>query len=277
MHATHHPRLAHQFENMEQQREAGTLGMWWFLLTEIMFFGGMFLAYTVYRHMYFDAFAAGSEVLSVWWGTFNTGVLIGSSLTMALAVFHAQNGNHKKTTLFLLLTVFLGLVFLRVKYIEYSDKFAEHIFPAGAFEWPTTEKPAGPHNAGDLFLMLCGFEASHEARAPQQALPVQVTTRHSEDEAYYSSSGSIPEEVAGPGMSGEVRMFFWLYFAMTGFHALHMIIGIGLLLVLAWQAWHKKFSRAYHSYVELTGLYWHFVDIVWIFLFALLYLVDRHP
>ncbi len=277
IHATHHPQLAHHFESMEQQREAGTLGMWWFLLTEIMFFGGMFLAYTVYRHMYFSAFAAGSEVLSVWWGTFNTGVLIGSSLTMALAVFHAQTGNSKKTTLFLLLTIFLGLVFLRVKYIEYSDKFAEHVFPAGAFEWPTGEKPAGPHNVGDLLLMLTGIEASHPAGVTQRGLPVRVTTNHAEGNEFVSDAGSFPEEVQSPEVGGEVRMFFWLYFAMTGFHALHMIIGIGIIFVLAWQAWHKKFSREYHSYVELTGLYWHFVDIVWIFLFALLYLVDRHP
>ncbi|HET6400361.1 MAG TPA: cytochrome c oxidase subunit 3 [Candidatus Kapabacteria bacterium] len=277
IHAEHHPNLAHHFESMEQQREAGTLGMWWFLLTEIMFFGGMFLAYTVYRHMYFSAFAAGSDVLSIWWGTFNTAVLIGSSLTMALAVFHAQTGNSKKTTLFLLLTIFLGLVFLRVKYIEYSDKFAEHVFPAGAYEWPPHEAPAGPHNVGDLFLMLTGLEASHPAGITQQGMPVKVTTNYAESGPYYGVGGSIPEQIGNPSFGAHVRMFFLLYFAMTGFHALHMIIGIGILFVLAWQAWRKKFSREYHSYIELTGLYWHFVDIVWIFLFALLYLVDRHP
>ena len=218
---------------MEQQNEAGSLGMWWFLLTEIMFFGGMFTAYTVYRHMYFDAFAAASNALSIRWGAFNTAVLIGSSLTMALAVYHAQMGNNKKITLFLLLTVLLGGVFLGVKYIEYSAKFEEHIFPAASnFQWPPYEAPT----------------AGHEE----------------------------VQQLADPTFTGHVRMYFFLYFVMTGFHATHMIIGIGILLVLARQSWKGKFSKEYHSYIELFGLYWHFVDIVWIFLFPLLYLVDRH-
>jgi cytochrome c oxidase subunit III len=276
IHAEHHPHLAHHFESMEQQREAGTLGMWWFLLTEIMFFGGMFTAYTVYRHLYFSAFAAGSDVLSVWWGGFNTCVLIGSSLTMALAVFYAQTGNAKKVVFFLLFTVVLGGIFLRVKYIEYSDKFSEHVFPAGDYHWPTGEEPAGPHNPGDLLLMLVGLEATHPAGPTEYGLPVKVTTKYAEEGPYYGAGGQLPEEVQSGSMAGHVRMYFWFYFVMTGFHALHMIIGIGLLLMLAWQAWRGKFSREYHSYIELTGLYWHFVDIVWIFLFPLLYLVDRH-
>ncbi len=277
IHSHHHPRLVHHFESMEQQREAGTLGMWWFLLTEIMFFGGMFLAYTIYRHLYFDAFAAGSNVLSIWWGAFNTAVLIASSLTMALAVYHAQMGNSKKIVFFLLFTVVLGLVFLRVKYIEYSDKFEEHVFPAGDFRWPLAEHPTAPSNVGQLLTMFIGIPpAGHTAEAPQQALPANIDTKYSDKSPYLGISGAIPEEVSKMGMAGHVRMYFWLYFVMTGFHALHMIIGIGILLVLAFQAWKGKFSKEYHSYIELTGLYWHFVDIVWIFLFPLLYLVDRH-
>jgi cytochrome c oxidase subunit 3 len=262
---------------MEQQREAGTLGMWWFLLTEIMFFGGMFLAYTIYRHMYFDAFAAGSNVLSVWWGGFNTVILIGSSLTMALAVYHAQMGARKRVVLFLLLTVLLGSIFLRVKYIEYSDKFEEHVFPAGDYRWPIANKIEVPDNMGQLFAMLVGFQPSSEPHGPSEhGADVKVTTKYAERGPFYGVAGRTPEEVSNPGFAGHVRMYFWLYFAMTGFHALHMIIGIGLLLMLAWQSWKGKFSREYHSYIELTGLYWHFVDIVWIFLFPLLYLVDRH-
>jgi len=277
LHAEHHPHLAHHFESMEQQREAGTLGMWWFLLTEIMFFGGMFLAYTVYRHIYFDAFAAGSNVLSIWWGTFNTAVLIASSLTMALAVFHAQMGNSRKVVRFLLFTIILGTIFLRVKYIEYSDKFEEHVFPAGDFRWPIEHEANRPNNVGDMLLMLIGAEPLNSSpQGPEHAFSVKVTTKYAEKGPYYGVGGQVPEEVQDPGFGGHVRMYFWLYFAMTGFHALHMIIGIGLLLMLAWQARKGKFSREYHSYIELTGLYWHFVDIVWIFLFPLLYLVDRH-
>lgn len=278
-HADRPRGLVHHFDNMEQQREAGTLGMWWFLLTEIMFFGGMFLAYTIYRHMYFDAFAAGSNVLNIWWGAFNTAVLIASSLTMALAVYHAQTGNYKKVTFFLIFTVFLGTVFLRVKYIEYSNKFEEHVFPAGDFRWPIEEKAGPPQNFGDLMLMLVGLSPSGEHKAivdMQSPMPGNVTTAYAEGGSSYSVAGNIPVEASDQGFAGHVRLYFWIYFVMTGFHALHMIIGIGLLLTLAWQSWHGKFTREYHSYIELTGLYWHFVDIVWIFLFPLLYLVDRH-
>ena len=277
IHAEHHARLAHHFDSMEQQREAGTLGMWWFLLTEIMFFGGMMLAYTVYRHMYFDAFAQGSGVLSLWWGTFNTGVLIASSLTMAMAVFYAQMGDSRKIVMFLIFTIILGSVFLRVKYIEYSDKFTEHVFPAGDFRWPIAHEQERPNNIGDLLGMLIGVEPLNGSQdAQREALPEKVTTKYAESKAYYGVGGAVPENIQDSGFAGHVRMYFWLYFAMTGFHALHMIIGIGLLLVLAWRAWKGAFSREYHSYIELTGLYWHFVDIVWIFLFPLLYLVDRH-
>jgi cytochrome c oxidase subunit 3 len=275
-HAEHNPHLVHHFDSMEQQVEAGTLGMWWFLLTEIMFFGGMFLAYTLYRHLYFDAFAAGSNVLSIWWGGFNTAVLIASSLTMALAVWHAQHGNSKKIVFFILFTVVLGSIFLRVKYIEYHDKFTEHVFPAGDFRWPIAEESNRPNNIGDLLGMLVGLEPLNAETPAQHGMPEKITTKYAEKGPYYGVGGKIPEEVQDPGFGGHVRMYFWLYFAMTGFHALHMVIGIGLLLVLAWQANRGKFSKEYHSYIELTGLYWHFVDIVWIFLFPLLYLVDRH-
>lgn len=271
-HADRNPHLVHHFDSMPQQIEAGTLGMWWFLLTEIMFFGGMILAYTVYRHMYFEAFAAGSNVLSLWWGGFNTVVLIGSSLTMALAVWHAQHGNTKKIVFFLCFTIVLGSIFLRVKYIEYHDKFTEHVFPAGDFRWPIAEESHRPNNLGDLLGMLVGVEhLNGEGDAKEASAP--------KGEAANTAVAVNPramQNMQDQAASGHVRMYFWLYFAMTGFHALHMIIGIGLLLTLAVQANRGKFSKEYHSYIELTGLYWHFVDIVWIFLFPLLYLVDRH-
>jgi cytochrome c oxidase subunit 3 len=280
-HEHHHPHLVHHFESMEQQREAGTLGMWWFLLTEIMFFGGMFLAYTLYRHLYFDAFAAGSNVLNIWWGAFNTAVLIASSLTMALAVYWAQMGNNKKVTFFLLFTVVLGSIFLRVKYIEYHDKFEEHVFPAGNFQWPIEHEKVRPNNIGDLLLMLTWLkpmnaEAPHHREPMPLSGPASLVTPHSERGQYFGIGGTTPEQLAEQAEAGHVRLYFWIYFVMTGFHATHMVIGIGILLMLAWQSWKGKFSKEYHSYIELTGLYWHFVDIVWIFLFPLLYLVDRH-
>ena len=205
----------HQFDTSLQQYEASTLGMWVFLLTEIMFFGGMFLGYAVYRLIYPEAFTEGSHHLDVVLGGINTAVLLGSSLTMALAVHAAQVGERQQLIRFLAGTLGLGLVFLGIKAIEYAHKFAAHLVPGSRFVYE------GPH-------------------APQ------------------------------------VQLFLSFYFGMTGMHALHMIIGIGLLSVLMRRAWRGRFSPEYHTPVEVVGLYWHFVDVVWIFLFPLLYLLGRH-
>jgi len=207
--------LQHHFDSLEQQQESSTLGMWFFLVTEVLFFGGMFFAYTLYRMWYPDAWSAAAHHLDVPLGAFNTIVLIGSSLTMALAVRAAQLGERSGQVIFLVLTLVLGFVFLGVKAVEYSDKFAHHLVP-------------GPHFVFDL--------------------------------AY-----------AGPA-----EIYFSLYFAMTGMHATHMVIGAGLLIWLIIRAAKGAFTAEYNTPVELVGLYWHFVDIVWIFLFPLLYLVGHH-
>jgi cytochrome c oxidase subunit 3 len=216
----HHPRLQHHFENLEQQKESSTLGMWLFLVTEVMFFGGLFTAYIVYRRMFPAVFAASSHHLDVTLGGINTAVLICSSLTMALAIWAAQIDKRKLIVVFLLLTIVLGAVFLGVKAVEYRDKFHHHLVPGPHFG------PDDPHLQGT---------------AGQQA-----------------------------------QIFFALYFIMTGLHALHMIIGIGLLATLAVLAWRGRYDSSYYNPLECTGLYWHFVDIVWIFLFPLLYLIGAH-
>lgn len=222
-HAEHHHRaLQHHFDNMEQQREAATLGMWVFLVTEIMFFGGLFMAYTLYRAKYPEAFALASNSLNWPLGGLNTVVLICSSLTMALAVWATQVGRTRRTQVFfLVLTALLGLTFLVVKSFEYKEKFEHHHIPVnGMFHWEGT-------------------------------LPAGVSEK-------------------------TVMMFYWIYFAMTGLHALHMIIGLGLIAFIIYFAWRGRYSPEYHAPVELFGLYWHFVDIIWIFLFPLLYLLGAH-
>jgi cytochrome c oxidase subunit 3 len=238
----HHPALQHHFDTMSQQREAATLGMWVFLLTEVLFFGGLFLAYTVYRGWYYEAFAEASKSIAISWGLFNTAVLIGSSLTMALAVRSAQTNQRKATVNWLLATIVLGAVFLGVKVIEYADKFEHHHVPGPSFVW------AAEHAA----------EPGGEAAAPAAAEAGHATTMSADD------------------LQRTTQIFFSLYFTMTGLHALHMIVGIVILFVIAWMAHKGRFDSEYHSPVEMTGLYWHFVDIVWIFLFPLLYLVERH-
>jgi cytochrome c oxidase subunit 3 len=211
----HSSGLAHHFDDLEQQHAAGNLGMWLFLVTEILFFGGLFAAYAVYRWQYPAAFAQASHDADLTLGTINTIVLIGSSLTMAMAVYYAQMGNRKAIVGFLILTMILGVAFLGIKSAEYHHKYVDHHVPGPGFE----------------------FQGS-EAR--------------------------------------QAQLFFIFYFVMTGMHAVHMIIGLGLLTTIAVMAWRGRYSVGHHAPVELSGLYWHFVDIVWIFLFPLLYLIDRH-
>lgn len=237
-HAAQHPALQHHFESLSQQKEASTLGMWTFLLTEILFFGGLFMAYLLYRTWYHDAFVAASSSIALSWGAFNTVVLIASSLTMALAVRSAQTDQRTALVGWLVATMVLGTVFLGVKVIEYADKFAHHHVPGPDFVWES-EHPA-PAGAGDEHL-------SHAETA---------ATRD-------------------PALQYHTQIFFSLYFTMTGLHALHMIIGIGIMLVITYMAWQGRFDAHYYTPVEMSGLYWHFVDIVWIYLFPLLYLIDR--
>lgn len=187
--AEHRTALAPQFDDLAQQHEASHLGMWAFLLTEVMFFGGLFVGYTVYRTVYLAGFVEGSQHLDVLLGLLNTAVLISSGLTMLL-----------------------GLVFLGIKGYEYWEKYHHSLVPGVRFHY------AGQHAA-------------------------------------------------------QVQLFLILYFVMTGLHALHMVIGLGMLAILAVMAWRGRFSSAYHTPVEMIGLYWHFVDSVWIFLYPLLHLL----
>jgi len=212
----HPPALQHHFDSLEQQFDASVLGMWTFLVTEVLFFGGLFMAYIIYRTWYPLAFAEGSHHLDITLGALNTGVLIASSLTMALAVYAGQQASRKWQLIFLGLTLVLGLTFLGVKGVEYAEKFRDHLVPGAGFAW---EGQAVPHH---------------------------------------------------------VEIFYSLYFAMTGLHALHMVVGAGLIIWLMVMSARGKFTREWSTPIEIGGLYWHFVDIVWIFLFPLLYLIGRH-
>jgi cytochrome c oxidase subunit 3 len=216
MYPPHHPKLQHHFDDMADQAEASTLGMWVFLVTEIMFFGGLFMAYLVYRSAYPTGFQEASNHLNVYWGAANTVVLICSSLTMALGVRAAQTSAPPRTQVgWIVATMVLGAAFLGVKVIEYADKFTHHLVPGPYFQW----------------------------------------------------TGKYPDAA---------EIFYSLYFCMTGLHAVHMIIGLGIMTVIAVMAWKRQFDASYYTPVEVSGLYWHFVDIVWIFLFPLLYLIGFH-
>ena len=208
--------IPEQFESRQQQEEAASLGIWTFLSTEILFFGGLFLAYTVYRLSYYAGFAEGSGHLYFWIGTTNTFVLLTSSLFMALAVHAIQDGDQKKLRRFLVLTFIFGAAFLGLKLCEYYlDYREEHL------------------------LLNVNFD---------------------------------PSEFKHPNA---VKMFLFLYFAMTGLHAIHMTIGLCALTYLYLRARKEDFSAEYHNPVHVVGLYWHFVDIVWVFLYPMLYLINN--
>jgi len=242
------PELRHHFADEQQQRNAASLGMWWFLGTEIMFFGGMFCAYLIYRRWYFPEFAIASRSLDLGIGAFNTTVLICSSLTVAMAVRAAQLGNRKLQVRMLLLTLLFGLSFIGIKGIEWHKKYVEHHIPTFHYN---VVGPVG--SEGDLVYKnakFLGLDNIHD--------PVKLEERKAEIQRH-------------------TQIFYALYFALTGMHAIHMIIGVGIFIVITWMAHKGRFSPEYHTPLEIAGLYWHFVDIVWIYLFPLLYLIDRKP
>lgn len=242
------PHLAHHFEDIQQQQEAHTLGMWAFLATEIMFFGGLFLAFIVYHIMYPEAFILGSEKLDVRYGGINTFFLILSSLTMALAVHAAQVGNQKNIRWYLIATIALAFAFIGVKTVEWNDKYEHHLIPGTAFDITPTLHTAP------------GVEPTAEELAHYQ----------------HDVKTFAERKIADPFLERHTQIFFLLYFIMTGLHGIHVVIGIGILIWIYMRARRGEFHEQWNTPVELTGLYWHFVDLVWIYLFPVIYLIHRH-
>ena len=235
-HAAHPAYQRHHFETVAQQFDATNFAMWLFLLTEVMFFGGLFTAYLILRNWYYPAFVEGSHHLSIFWGTTNTAVLITSSFTVAMGVWCAQTRRKSGLVLFLVLTFILGIAFLCIKGIEWHQEWVDHHVPGLRFS---------------------------EADFLNPAL----------DPGIYSEYHDKP--LIG-GMAAKTEEYFFLYFAMTGMHALHMVVGIGILIFLIIRAMQGAYTDGHYTYVENFGLYWHFVDIIWIFLYPLLYLISRH-
>jgi cytochrome c oxidase subunit 3 len=239
-----HSHVAHQFEDADQQREVATLGMWVFLATEVLFFGAIFVAYGVYRLRWPEAFRQGSIDLKWYLGGINTAVLLGSSFFMAMAVHASQHGNTRSLIRNLWLTIALGALFLGIKATEYYLEYEEGLVPGQTLFHQTP--PAG-------------YQVSAFARAFEkfEAWIKPVTAASNEMEI----------------RPRQERLFMTFYFIMTGIHATHMIVGLGVMLTLVVLAKRGKFSAAYHNPVEVAGLYWHFVDTVWVFLFPILYLL----
>ena len=277
----HEPGLQHQFEDMGQQEESVSIGMWMFLVQEIMFFGGLFTVYLVFRSRYPMAFAAGSNHVDAFLGGLNTIVLIVSSLTMALTVYFAQISKRNMQVIMILLTMAFGATFLVVKAYEYTDKFNSGLVPVTG--WNRVAKASGTEHEGEAKPCWQHAHGEHETYVNPRgefewadcSLAKQAQEHNyltdAEKIGYFSNG-----EVDGNKFRDKVRIFFWIYFVMTGLHALHMIVGLGLMSWVLWTAFKGSYTAEYYMPVEMSGLYWHFVDIVWIFLFPLLYLLGRH-
>lgn len=205
--------VQHHFVDSEQQFDAAKFGMWIFLVTEILFFGGLFAAYIVYRAWYPELFTLASEELNTLWGGVNTLVLIGSSLTVAMSIKSAQLNQKKGIIINLGITIALAFIFMVIKYFEYTHKFEIGIFPGEFYTYGGVDHP-------------------------------------------------------------QANIFFSLYYMMTGLHGIHVLVGIGLMVWLLIKASKEAFDSEYYTPLEITGLYWHLVDIIWIFLFPLFYLID---
>ena len=284
------PFLAHHFDSPRHQFESGKLGIWLFLVTEVLFFGGLFCAYAIYRSLHPEIFVWAHYYLDTFWGALNTGVLIVSSLTAAWAVRNAQLGEQKKLIINIIATIALAFCFLCVKYVEYSHKFHDNVLPGRhfnptyeAWELESYKKAHGEHAAP---------EAGHGTGSPVAGSPVAgspvagspvatgavpggaaaATVTAQPPPAQPAPTGKQPPPGA-PERPHHVSVFFSIYFFMTGLHGVHVVAGIITWLWILRRAVRGEFGPKHFGAVYYAALYWHLVDLIWIYLFPLLYLI----
>ena len=216
--AEHHvEHLGHHYESLDQQHHANMIGMWVFLMTEILLFGGLFAAYFYYFAAYHEVWMEATRLQNIVAGTINTAVLIVSSMFVALSIWAVQTNRIRLAQILLALTIVCGFLFLVIKGYKYYMHFHEGLVPGPMFQWEGPEMMKQP-----------------------------------------------------------AQLFFWLYWVMTGLHATHMVIGIAIIAFILYKTMKRTYSPAYFTPVELGGLYWHLIDIIWVFLFPLLYLMGGH-
>lgn len=296
--------LGHHWENPQQQFEAGKLGMWLFLATEVLLFGGLFVGYSVWRGNHPELFQFGSKYLDTTMGAINTAVLICSSLTMAWAVTAAQQNKQKLLKIMLTLTLAGAVTFLVIKYFEYTHKFKEGIYPGisfyqqpgedshywnkseGGFTRPTLVIPmanaipdmsmpmselstVAPAATGPDGFNVGALEIAEGAEAPIHS-PMPEKASH---ESAGEHADQPTHHLQDPLRPRNAHMFFNIYFMMTGLHGIHVLLGIFLMGWLLYRANKGHFSDKYFTPIDLGGLYWHVVDLIWIFLFPLFYLI----
>jgi cytochrome c oxidase subunit III len=300
-------RVSMQYENIDQQNESYLVGMWSFLVTEIMFFGGLFLAYSLYRVMYFDTYLEAHQFLMQygflgmasgfpWLGTINTGVLLTSSLFMVLAVYNAQVGQRIKTILWLGTVVACAGIFMVVKYFEYTNKLHEGLYPDRNFNYAralyilkTEHAGHGDGGGHDNPRANRAWTAMKEAekagaKLSEEGLEIPATQTRQLSAGIDQRLSPVPSDIAFSvpnaaysryqAEANHARLFMSIYFSMTGLHGIHVSIGIFMMVLLMWFYHTKHPCVDDYMPLEMVGLYWHFVDIVWIFLFPLMYLIS---
>jgi cytochrome c oxidase subunit 3 len=305
----HNPFLAHHFDTPRHQFEAGKMGIWIFLITEILFFGGLFCAYAIYRALHPEVFVYAHYYLDTFWGAVNTGVLILSSLTAAWAVRNAQLGEKRKLVFNIVATVGLACCFLVVKYVEYSHKFHEQTLPGRYFnpehevwELDSYRKAHGEHAVGHGESHAAVSQPPAATLQPaipqpaplQPAIPQPATAQPATAQpgvATPPAAATPPGAAAPPGVAHapgaavkhpppgapvrprNVGVFFSIYFCMTGLHGIHVVAGIITWLWILRRALRNEFGPSHFGAVDYAALYWHLVDLIWIYLFPLLYLI----
>lgn len=323
----HPEHLGHHWNDSVQQFEAGKLGMWLFLATEVLLFGGLFCAYAVWRANHPEIFKYGSQFLSTTWGAINTGVLLTSSLTMAMAVTYAARGRMTAVVVCLLLTLMGAAGFMAIKYVEYSHKFHEGFYPGMSFYeephaselWLPLEETAAVVKAATL----AGEEAGSVALAAEMKTRAELPTEPAEAQGWNKPAAGIgpaglttdqqnidmaemsvflppsvlgnledldaelayaehhaadepvvlPHPLQDPDRPVNAQKFFTIYFLMTGLHGIHVIGGAVVITWLLILTLRRRFGAKYYTPIDLGGLYWHIVDVIWIFLFPLFYLI----
>lgn len=263
-------RLQHHFVSSEQQFDSAKLGMWLFLATEILLFGALFVAYGIFRVLYPEVFQEASAQLDTMLGAVNTLVLLLSSLSMAWAIRAAQMDNRKLLVQMLVVTIVLASGFLVVKYFEYTDKFAKGIYPGYNFELAEGTPTVSELSGVVALTPQVAIPPSHggEESAPPDGAPPVVGA------AEAPPASATEDKRASPIFENRrAGLFFSIYYVMTGIHALHILIGIIAIGILAWKANKGAYTSVWYTPVENVGLYWHVVDIIWIFVFPLMYLI----
>jgi cytochrome c oxidase subunit III len=289
-----------QYEDIDQQNESYIVGMWTFLVTEVMFFGALFLAYSLYRVLYFDAYMDAHRFLNVTWGTINTFVLLSSSLSAAMAVWAAQHANKRLLIGCLIFTNLCAFGFLGIKFIEYKTKIEEGLFPGSGWNYTKALKIYEQHHGGGAHGAAQGGAAAatggssgagqaahsggHALAGPTEITGPVATFNATPRVGMNSFAAAAPTTIGHATLDvnaqreetrgRRAKLFFSIYFIMTGLHGIHVLVGIIIITLLIVLVWMNHPQVQDYMPTELIGLYWHFVDIVWIFLFPLMYLIS---